>query len=426
MTSPGEEICGSLATQCLVWDRRIECDRGCPPPMPGCVRLGFGNADNVTLRLFLAVALQAVDQLMKSQGTLFSPEQIHVVRHDIHPMVRLDFSNAARYVDRKKASDEAARVSMAQAVLVKVAKNGHLTPCDPIGPLKTFMASMNELWEALFKTYKGIEPSGDYKSFYWKGICRPVLGLGDGLVEAASAEKSLCPRCEPGPVFSLPVWSSVMELSLSAKSPDLRDFVPADHRVPMCEWIVLASDGGEYTPYGEWPPRDCKDGIWQKEMCAMRVRVKAEARRQGVQWSRYPWPSTWKPEQLDSPVTLRTFQECIQWDLDERAAFWRVANLGDLLKSYRLSSEVVTQLEKDALELIDTAQNIDPCKHGRGWYIGSYPQAYVVLEPTDGGRTSRLCLATGPVCLTAQNKEEARRRHTKFWDQVRNDAGCKT
>ncbi|EZG43195.1 hypothetical protein GNI_183310 [Gregarina niphandrodes] len=435
VAGPGEELCGSLANERIVCDRRAGGGYGCPSPMPECTRLGFGKADRITPRLFLTIALQTVDLLAENEETLFSENQIHLV-HDIHPVVKLDFARAKEYDGFQSVSDEAERVHMVQKVLSRVANEGRLTEskggprvsADILAPLKTAVKTMGELREALFKTYSGLEPSGDYKSFSWKGICRPMLDISQGQVTAKSTGTPVCSRCESGPVHSLPVWNGLMDATMFPQCTKWRDFVPADHRVPPNEWTVAAPGGGEFSPHALWPVRRTAGGTWADEASSMGPLVEEEAKKQGVKCSPFPWQSTWRPENPSeswpsSGTSEEAVSKAIKSDLDERAAFWRVVNLNDLLKSYRLSSEVVTQLEKDALKLVADAQTIDSCEHGRSWYIGSYPQVYVVLESSDHGK-SNLRLATGPVCLTADSEKEARDRHKKFWDQVRVDAGC--
>ncbi|EZG43386.1 hypothetical protein GNI_174520, partial [Gregarina niphandrodes] len=127
VTGPGEEHCGSLATKRVVWDRRDKVPGDVPPPMPDCVRIGFADQDRITPRLFLTIALQTVDELMKSEDTLFNPDQIHLLSHAIRPTVRVDFERGTMYGDAKKARDEAERVRVAQKVLMQLAEAGKLT-----------------------------------------------------------------------------------------------------------------------------------------------------------------------------------------------------------------------------------------------------------------------------------------------------------
>ncbi|EZG43389.1 hypothetical protein GNI_174320 [Gregarina niphandrodes] len=99
---------------------------------------------------------------------------------------------------------------------------------------------------------------------------------------------------------------------------------------------------------------------------------------------------------------------------------WHVANLGHLIESYRFSEEAIDMLEADATQLISKSES---CRFHvkRDYYIGSYAQAYVVLEGADSAGSSRLHLAAVPYCLIAKDSKDASARENK--KQVRTDAG---
>ncbi|EZG43391.1 hypothetical protein GNI_174220 [Gregarina niphandrodes] len=424
VTGPGEEHCESLATERVVWDRRDKVPGDVPPPMPDCVRVGFADQDRITPRLFLTIALQTVDELVKSEDTLFNPDQIHLLSHAIRPTVRVDFERDTQYGGCKTAADEAERVRKAQEVLVQLAEAGKLTEGDSITPLKTSMASMSELREALFKTYKALERSGDYKSFFWKGICRPMLGMSwEDKVAVKKYGRDgvgnfVCDRCKPGEVMSLPVPSKVITKVLS-RHPDMKHFIPDDHRLPLKDWVVPGPDGKVYTPGDQWPPQETVKGTWKEvtEMSADELQCKAQ--KEDLELTNIPWEKTWHG------VTVSREQMTDQ--MDKNISRWRVANLDDLVKSYRLSEDIVCQLKKDASEMREACDKLVP--YGMGCvrhYICSYAQTYVLLEFTDGGNVSKLRLVTVPFAFvrgTSMGRDAASRREAAFWNQVRADAG---
>ncbi|EZG43198.1 hypothetical protein GNI_183010 [Gregarina niphandrodes] len=422
-TAPGEECCGSLNFGQVVWDRRIHEVSGVPPPMPECVRLGFGHDDRITSRLFLAVALQTVDQLMKSEGTLFSREQIQVLSRAVHPTVRLDLEGAAMYKDVKKAADEAERVRMAQEVLLKLAETGQLS--DEITPLKTKTKSMSELRELLLKSYNALEPSGDHKSLFWKGMCRPLIAMSSkNQVVVGPEEKLVCGRCEPGRVVSLPAWNSVIDTAMNNKylwrGASWRDLVPEHLRLPLKEWVA---GGGAFTPGGEWPAWEDMRFLWPQEVERAKGCIQTEAKKQGVDSDEYPWVGAFLPRGECISYEDDRARDGIYATMPDHLRFWRVANLGHLIKSYRFSEEVIDMLEADATQLISSSEKRRP-RVKRDYYIGSYAQAYVVLEGADSAGSSRLRLASVPYCLIAKDSKDALARQKAFWEQVKIDAGC--
>ncbi|EZG43383.1 hypothetical protein GNI_174630, partial [Gregarina niphandrodes] len=291
VTVPGEEHCESLATERVVWDRRENVPDRFPPALPDCVRIGFADQDRITPRLFLTIALQTVDELMKSGGRLVSQDQIQLVSGAIRPTVRVD--SARGTTSERNAADEAERVRRAQEVLVQLAEAGKLTEGDSITPLQTSMASMSELREALFKTYKALEPSGDYTSFFWKGICRPMLGISWEDKVAVKRNRRggvgnfVCDRCKPGEVMSLPVPSKVTTNVLS-QHPNMQDFIPDDHHLPLKDWVVLGPDGEAYTPRGQWPPLETVKGTWKRITRMSERELGRKSRDEGLVTS-IPW-----------------------------------------------------------------------------------------------------------------------------------------
>ncbi|EZG43498.1 hypothetical protein GNI_169810 [Gregarina niphandrodes] len=412
VASPGEQPCASLTTKQVLLDRRLEAPRGCPPPMPDCVRLGFGDGDKITPRLFLTVALQTLDGLMKERGwfqrhhsrTLFSLEQIQVKTNDVKPEVVLDLADVAKYDDfKEEAADETERLRKAQEVFLKLATAGHLDDAGSrewrvikkiMDALQAPMSYLGDLHNTLLNVYRGYEASGDYKSGVWKGICRPMLNVGGEVeqVMVAPSSKPLCPRCDPGPLVSLPVPGSVTHnvMTNPRSIPNANMFVPAHARVPISEWGVEGPSGEVYTLDGKWPVWDSVQGTWGEEVIRASKMLTAEAEKQGVQVTEYPWTFTWDNTDLDMKFKCDASQEdCgekVRSVVDKQIKLWRVANLGDLVKSYRLSPQLVKNLEKQAELLGDLARNRD--LGDRGWYIGSYAQAYVMLEFDEHGKSS--------------------------------------
>ncbi|EZG43484.1 hypothetical protein GNI_170110 [Gregarina niphandrodes] len=169
--SPGEEICTSLVGLHTVIDRRPEPPCGVPPAMPNCVRLGLDGHDKVSPKFLLTIALQTVDQMLKNEGTLFSPEQIQLLSTEKRPTVCLDLKGADKYPDAEKAADEAERVKMAQSVFLCLIKGSRMKnkfrdsldiKSDVFDVLKKPWATMSEFRGALVKVYSACEPSGDY------------------------------------------------------------------------------------------------------------------------------------------------------------------------------------------------------------------------------------------------------------------------
>ncbi|EZG43387.1 hypothetical protein GNI_174530 [Gregarina niphandrodes] len=296
------------------------------------------------------------------------------------------------------------------------------------------MASMSELREALFKTYKALEPSGDYTSFFWKGICRPMLGISWEDKVAVKRNRRggvgnfVCDRCKPGEVMSLPVPSKVTTNVLS-QHPNMQDFIPDDHHLPLKDWVVLGPDGEAYTPRGQWPPLETVKGTWKRITRMSERELGRKSRDEGLVTS-IPWVSTWHPVNIFSgplPGFFTSEDEAgnlMADQMDRHISRWRVVNLDDLVKSYRLSTQVISQLECDAHEITKRCDIL--CPHPYEHYIGEYAQAYVVLEFSPRGERSRLRLATTPCCLfeyTTMSSFEAARRGAAFWNQVRADAG---
>ncbi|EZG43210.1 hypothetical protein GNI_182530 [Gregarina niphandrodes] len=393
--------------------------------MAGCVRFGFGDSDSITPRLFLAVALQTVDQLMEKQSTLFSTEQIQLLSHDVHPTVRVDFEGATKYKDFYEANVEPDRVNWARHTLLMLAEDGQLEG-PSIAPLKTSMGSMCQLRDALLESYKTLEPSGNYKSLFWKGVCRPMLWTNTkGRLMAASdavvrKRGYVCSRCELGGVVSLPAWNSVINTATQDRygwrGIPWRDFMPEDLRLPLREWVAR---GGEFTPRGQWPTGNDMRFVWPQEIEHAKGRIQTEAKKQGVKCDEYPWEATFMPRDESIRCSGDRAKDGIYATMLNYLRVWRVANLGDLIKSYRFSIDVIHPLEMDARRLIYQSK-----ESGDNYYIGSYAQTYVVLEGADSAEASRLRLATVPYCLIAKDSKDASARQKAFWKQVRIDAGC--
>ncbi|EZG43388.1 hypothetical protein GNI_174420 [Gregarina niphandrodes] len=367
---------------------------------------------------------------MKSEDTLFNPDQIHLLSHAIRPTVRVDFERGTMYGDAKKARDEAERVRVAQKVLMQLAEAGKLTEGESITPLKRPMTSMSELREALFKTYKALEPSGDYKSFFWKGICRPILGISweDKVAvkkySGNGGRNFVCERCKPGEVISLPVPSKVTANVLS-RHPNMKDFIPDDHLLPLKDWVVPGPDGKVYTPGDQWPPQETVKGTWKKVSEMSVEELSCKARREGLDITNIRWdPANLLNRRLNcfSPSDVAA-GNLMGDEMDRHISRWRVVNLADLIKSYRLSPDIVRHLEDDANMITDACDKFGP-RLRYDHYIGNYAQAYVLLQFTERGERSRLRLVTIPWCLANGVELRTLGAGVAFWDQVRADAGC--
>ncbi|EZG80192.1 hypothetical protein GNI_022230 [Gregarina niphandrodes] len=465
---PGEEICDSLISVRPVVDRRSEAPRGVPPAMPNCVRLGLAYHDKVSPKFLLAVALQTVDQLLDNEGTLFSRDQIQLLSREERPTVRLDLEGADEYDDAKTAADDPERVKMAQGVFLDLFRHGRMggelkssedEHLDVLAVLEKAVATMSEFREALVKVYSAYEPSGDYVSGVWKGICRPMLMLDFEIPQVivwSPGRGKVCPRCAPGPLVSLPAAPSSLMDTINLRkcetlcnSPD--KFVPDNHRIPVNEWIVHDFDK-VYTMDGEWPVWEVVNGAWGAHADRMSKAVQDEADKQGVMCTTFPWQCTWRPltpsgrrPDVFLELSQKDAAAIVQAEMDDHIKYWRVVNLGDLVKSYRLLPELVQDLERQAKHLVMDARCVatitghaerlapdaprDPTKYHKpsndGWYIGSYAQAHVVLEYNKDGTASEMRFATVPTCLNAESEAEAERKERDFWAQVRRDAACR-
>ncbi|EZG43241.1 hypothetical protein GNI_180940 [Gregarina niphandrodes] len=358
---------------------------------------------------------------MEKQDTLFSTEQIQLLSNGVHPTVRVDFEGAAKYKGFEQTADEPYRVSCARRTLLKLAEDGELGG-PSIAPLKTSMGSMCQLRDALLESYKTLEPSGDYKSIFWRGICRPMLGTdSENQLAVAHTKGCVCSRCESGPVVSLPAWNSVIKTATdhgSWRGILWRELVPEDLRLPQNEWAVR---GGEFTPKGQWPAGSDMRFLWPAEIEHAKGRISTEAKKQRVKSDEYPWEGTFMPRGEHIGCRGDRAKDGVHATMLDYLRVWRVANLGDLMKSYRFSPAVINKLEADADLLIFHAKECNPGAK-KDYYIGSYAQTYVVLE-ADGG-SSCLRLATVPYCLIAKDSKDASARQTAFWKKVRLDAGC--
>ncbi|EZG43483.1 hypothetical protein GNI_170100 [Gregarina niphandrodes] len=205
---------------------------------------------------------------------------------------------------------------------------------------------------------------------------------------------------------------------------------------------------------GQWPVSEVLTGAWGYNVDRMLKAVQDEADKQGVICTPFPWQCTWKPStpsgrRPDGFLELSQEEAAaiVQAEMDEHMKYWRVVNLGDLVKSYRVSPQIIHQLQTQAETLIEEAilveKATDRAGHAKrlapneprdltelnkpsndGWYIGSYSQVYVVLEFNEDGTASGLRVAMVPMCLNAKSAEEAERRQTRFWGKVCMDAGC--
>ncbi|EZG43380.1 hypothetical protein GNI_174950 [Gregarina niphandrodes] len=366
---------------------------------------------------------------MEKQSTLFSTEQIQLLSHDVHPTVRVDFEGATKYKDFYEADVEPDRVNWARHTLLMLAEDGELEG-PLIAPLKTSVGSMCQLRDALLESYKTLEPSGDYKSLFWKGVCRPMLWAdAEGRLIAASAAVAntrgyVCSRCESGPVVSLPAWNSVINTAMKDgygwRGIPWRGFVPEDLRLPLKEWVA---GGGAFTPRGQWPTGNDMRFVWPQEIEHAKGRIQTEAKKQGVKCDEYPWEATFMPRGESIRSSGDRAKDIIYMTMPNYLGVWRVANLGDLIKSHRFSLSVIHGLEADATQLISSSKEHRPPVK-RDYYIGSYAQTYVVLEGDGSTGRSRLRLATVPYCLIAKDAKDASARQKAFWEQVKIDAGC--
>ncbi|EZG43492.1 hypothetical protein GNI_169930 [Gregarina niphandrodes] len=466
--SPGEEICASLVEVRPVLDRRLTAPCGVPPAMPNCVRLGLDGHDKISPKFLLTIALQTVDQMLKNEGTLFSPEQIQLLSKEEGPTVCLDLEGADKYDDAKTAADEPERAKMAQDIFLRWFKDGRVggkykssreENGDVLAVLEKPWATVSEFREALVKVYSTYEPSGDYVSGVWKGICRPVLVQGWKVPKVAvgpAFEGKVCPRCEPGPLVSLPTPPSRLFESVARRertgSYGLESFVPDNHHVPLNEWVVEGFNE-VFTMDEEWPVSEVLTGAWGYNVDRMSRTVQDEADKQGVICTPFPWQCTWKPSTPSGrrpdgflELSQKDAAAIVQAEMDEHIKYWRVLNLGDMVKSYRLTPHLVYELETQADKLVKEARLVEEItdKDGHaerlapneprdlnkfnkpsndGWYIGSYAQVYVVLEFKEDGTASGLRVATVPMCLNAKSANEAKRKQELFWNQVRRDAG---
>ncbi|EZG43493.1 hypothetical protein GNI_169940 [Gregarina niphandrodes] len=464
----GEEICASLVSVRPVVDRRSEAPGGVPPAMPNCVRLGLDKHDKVSPKFLLTVALQTADQLLENNGTLFSRDQIQLLSQGERPTVRLDLEGADKYDDAKTAADEPERVKMAQGIFLRLFKDGRVggefkssrdEHLDVLAVLEKPVVTVSDFRQALVKVYSAYEPSGDYVSGVWKGICRPML-MGNYQIPQVKVgspyEGKVCPRCDPGPLVSLPAAPSSLMDTISSRrcdslynSPD--KFVPDNHSIPVNEWI-MPNFNKVYTMDGEWPVLGVVNGAWGAHADRVSKAVQDEADKQGVVCTPFPWQCTWKPSTPSGrrpdgflELSQKDAAAIVQAEMDEHIKYWRVANLGDLIKSYRLTPQLVQELEIQAEQLVKDArvaeritdkdghaerrapnQPRDATKYRKpsndGWYIGSYAQAYVVLEYNEDGTASEMRFATVPTCLNAESGAEAANRQRDFWVQVRIDA----
>ncbi|EZG43203.1 hypothetical protein GNI_182630 [Gregarina niphandrodes] len=407
-------------------------------PMRWHYRLELGPERGMSLRLFLAVALQCLDQVVGRHMWLVSPDQIQFRENTARVWVRLH--DDRRYWKRPDAGDEdvleECRLIAMQSALLELAQMGGVNQTagfwaapdyqqEDFVEWLTGATTFPELYLALVHSFvEQLAPANyrtdnaswqrlndadvrarAYRYQHWHGVCRPMLERHGAKVGVARVHPALyvCERCVPRLLNSLAMPGSL-----------------TSGWAPPGSWVVDA---------------------WRKETEFAAAGVRQQAMDAAVGVAKLPWAATWNATWeywRDAPnVETRVCNA-----VDERIRLHTVVSLRNLVANYRLTRPLVDSLQRDARSYCKRAARIAHSRGIRpntGWFVGCYDQAYVTLElgvpnhrltdcfrgrPRPVKIKSKLRLLLTPDCLKAPTEEDAEKREAAFFRKVRYDAGC--
>ncbi|EZG43401.1 hypothetical protein GNI_173470 [Gregarina niphandrodes] len=388
---------------------------GLPDTLEGCVRLNWGLEHRMTPAMFLTIGLQCLDKLRNDlRLRLKSVEQIQFKEKRMELEVVIDPAYSV-YPEEPVAVTRACMTEqMLSRLATFVSADEHEYPVEVIALCKRYAGNTVFTMDLLGlgeepRTLDGIEKElriacqalSSQPGKYWRGVCRPRLGLSTfhDVAIIRSHDGKLCQECEP---------RNLSDLRPSQRIRSLVDASLSGDGTPTAS--ILPSDG---TPEGR---------TWSQIMNVAAERVRTDTNERCHETVQIPIERTWKPWHQGYMRKKHRVEAHLQSQLERGC----LIQLQDLLKTYRLTNKqchsLVHQLRSLLKGIAGKIPDSEKC------CVGSYAQVYVSLDESlreilpDFGTKLRVVLT--PECMKASSKQEANEITQKFIKRLCDDADC--